>query len=494
MNPERDGERGLDAQMVRAEAEAQRILHAALEQAAVLQVEMSKEVEAQTRRRISMAEREIADRLAEADQQAAERVRQSVDTAASLLLNARKEADRVREELAEAARAEAAELRTPARPGEIEALIDQAQQAAVARVSEADSFAEQRIAETVEWCKRHIAEADQIGTQRLLDAETRAQEIIRQARAEVATLTFASDDAARPEDRPGFDDRAPPPPRAMQGGATSSGDDRAAVAVSSESQRRFPRLVKTTRVVILVVVAVMGTDLLRSCVAQPYTVASTSMEPEFHDGDRLVVNKLAYRLGDAARGDIVVFDTSQVPGETNRLGDTLVKRVIGMPGDVVQAVEGQVLINGEPLDEPWLDETLTPPFGPVEVPEDSLFLLGDDRVLSVDSRTFGPVPSDALVGRVEAVIWPPGDRRTRVVARLGLHRRGHRFQRVSHGRLDRIVVERWRLQRLLVVERTIREVHVPPRPVTACSSDERTICSAKLVCSRAATRRSTSAR
>jgi signal peptidase I len=87
-----------------------------------------------------------------------------------------------------------------------------------------------------------------------------------------------------------------------------------------------------------------------------------------------------------------------------------VKRVIGLPGDVVQGVDGRVLINGEQLDEPWLeDDVLTPPFGPVDVPEDSLLLLGDDRVLSVDSRTFGAVPIDAVVGRVDAVIWPPGN-------------------------------------------------------------------------------------
>ncbi len=135
---------------------------------------MSKEIEAQTQRRISMAEREIAERLAGADREAEERVRQSVDTAAALLLNARKEADKIREELAAEARAGADTIRREpaADADQVDALLDEAQQAAVARLSEADAFAEQRIAETVQWCKQQIAEADEIGTQRLLDAET----------------------------------------------------------------------------------------------------------------------------------------------------------------------------------------------------------------------------------------------------------------------------------------------------------------------------------
>jgi signal peptidase I len=159
----------------------------------------------------------------------------------------------------------------------------------------------------------------------------------------------------------------------------------------------------------LVVATVIGSNLLRSCIAEPYTVASTSMEPEFHDGDRLVVNKLAYRFGDVRRSDIVVIETHRVSEGTERLGETLVKRVVGLPGDVVQAVDGRVLINGEPLDEPWLDGAQTAAFGPVQVPEDALFVLGDARDVSIDSRSFGPVPVDAVVGRVDAVVWPPGD-------------------------------------------------------------------------------------
>ncbi len=121
------------------------------------------------------------------------------------------------------------------------------------------------------------------------------------------------------------------------------------------------------------------------------------------------MNKVAYRLSDPKRGDVVVLDITPIAGAPPHLGDTLVKRVVGLPGDVVEAVDGRVRINGAELDEPWLGDVETPAFGPVEVPEDKLFVLGDARVLSIDSRTFGPVPTDALVGRVEAVVWPPHD-------------------------------------------------------------------------------------
>ena len=133
------------------------------------------------------------------------------------------------------------------------------------------------------------------------------------------------------------------------------------------------------------------------------------MEPELHDGDRVVVNKVAYRFGDPQRGDVVVLDTTPIAGAPPHLGDTLVKRVVGLPGDVVEAVDGRVRINGAELDEPWLGEVETPAFGPVDVAEDTLFVLGDARVLSIDSRTFGAVPTYAVIGRVEAIVWPPHD-------------------------------------------------------------------------------------
>jgi signal peptidase I len=411
VNVEHDEDRALAAHTARAEAEAKRILHAALEQAAVLQVEMSKEVEAETQRRLAAAEREIAARFAVAEREAAERVRQSVDTAAALLLNARKEADRIRAEViaAPSALPDGSSAGPAAESSTVDAELSA--RAATARLSEAEALAAARIADAELWSRQHLAEADEIGTQRLLEAEVRAREIIEQALAEAAALTASGDEPATAAARSATDVRPPPPPPPPNDGspAYAAGDPGELVAAGADGRSRFPRLAKTARVVLLVVAAVVGTDLLRSCVAEPYTVASTSMEPEFHDGDRLVVNKLAYRMGDVGRNDIVVIDTSRVPGATTQLGKTLVKRVVGLPGDIVEGVDGRVRVNGEQLDEPWLDEAATAPFGPVQVPEDSVFVLGDNRAASVDSRTFGAVPIGAVIGRVDAIVWPPGN-------------------------------------------------------------------------------------
>ena len=159
--------------MARAETEAQRILHAALEQAALLQVEMSKEVEEQTRP--APVDGRARDRRADGGRgsrgrrtRSAIRRHRGRDTA-----QRPHEADKIRDERDAAARAEDIRRARPSESGEVDALLDEAQQAALARVSEADAFAEERIAETAEWCKQHLAEADQIGTQRLLEAETR---------------------------------------------------------------------------------------------------------------------------------------------------------------------------------------------------------------------------------------------------------------------------------------------------------------------------------
>jgi signal peptidase I len=152
----------------------------------------------------------------------------------------------------------------------------------------------------------------------------------------------------------------------------------------------------------VVVAALLAAELARTFVAQPYTVASTSMEPELEDGDRLVVNKLVYELGDPRRGDVVAFHSTGGDDGSR----TLVKRVVGVAGDVVEAREGSVRVNGVAIEEPWaLGDTAA--FGPIQVPEETLFVLGDNREVSVDSRVFGAIAVDTVVGRIDVVIWPP---------------------------------------------------------------------------------------
>lgn len=159
------------------------------------------------------------------------------------------------------------------------------------------------------------------------------------------------------------------------------------------------------------------------------------MEPTLKVGDRVLVEKLSYLFGEPGRGDVVVFErilpgfTGSDEGEKDEsvFGDIAnafrelfgfptgteqdyIKRVIGVGGDTVEGREGEVMVNGEFIDEPYLpDDLQTTPFLPIEVPEGMIFVMGDNRSNSDDSRGFGPVPADSVIGRAFALIWPLSD-------------------------------------------------------------------------------------
>ena len=151
-----------------------------------------------------------------------------------------------------------------------------------------------------------------------------------------------------------------------------------------------------------------------------YYIPSPSMEPTLTDGDRIVVNKLSYRLHEVNRGDVVVFRRAMPqPDGINEL----IKRVIALPGETVEVVDGRVYVDGGLLLEPYLtarDSTggfALPPgcIGPPDsinrctVPDDHVFVMGDNRRNSKDSRVFGPVAESGIVGRAFLRVWPLGD-------------------------------------------------------------------------------------
>ena len=193
-------------------------------------------------------------------------------------------------------------------------------------------------------------------------------------------------------------------------------------AVARQSRRRF-----LAELPFLLVAAVILTILVKGFLIQAFFIPSRSMEPTLDVGDRVVVNRLAYRLGDPAHGQVVVFlrptATGQDPprgplswarravaqglGGTPPGSEDLIKRVVGLPGDVIEGRDGYLRRNGRRVDEPYLgDGTFTSEFPPVRVKPDHFWVMGDNREDSADSRVFGQVHRSALVGRAVLTVWP----------------------------------------------------------------------------------------
>jgi signal peptidase I len=159
--------------------------------------------------------------------------------------------------------------------------------------------------------------------------------------------------------------------------------------------------------IVVILVAVGVAFGVRAFVAQTYYVPSTSMWPTLKAGDRIVVNKL---YGTIHVGDIIVFKRPPAENCGGPPVPDLVKRVIGLPGQTVSAHAGQVFVTGKPLKEPWLPkgpQTYTKMSKPFTVPKGDYFVMGDNRVNSCDSRTWGPVKSSYVVGKVFLILWPP---------------------------------------------------------------------------------------
>ena len=164
----------------------------------------------------------------------------------------------------------------------------------------------------------------------------------------------------------------------------------------------------------LIVIAVAMTSALvvRAFVVQQFAVDGTSMMTTLHNGDRVLVNKLSYRLHDPRRGDVVVLKTIEGVGERD-----LIKRVVGLSGETISYENCVLKVDGQVVNEPYLDpEVVTPtscgaPFGDTVVQSDHVFVMGDNRGGSKDSRDdqVGQIAYGNLVGRAFVVIWPFGD-------------------------------------------------------------------------------------
>ncbi|HAA27862.1 MAG TPA: signal peptidase I [Cyanobacteria bacterium UBA8553] len=145
---------------------------------------------------------------------------------------------------------------------------------------------------------------------------------------------------------------------------------------------------------------------IRTFVAQGVYVSSGSMLPTLEVNDRLMVDKLSYHWSNPARGDIVVFSPTQELKRRN-LKDTFIKRVIGLPGEKVEIKEGRVYVSDRLLPEKYIDEKLMYQWGPVTVPSNSYLVMGDNRDNSYDSRYWGFVPRDNILGKAVVRYWSP---------------------------------------------------------------------------------------
>lgn len=152
-----------------------------------------------------------------------------------------------------------------------------------------------------------------------------------------------------------------------------------------------------------IVPAIVIALLIHVFLAQATRVYGQSMEPNLHTDERLVIEKFSYHFHGPRRGDVVVL---RDPGGSPEL---LIKRVVGLPGERVTLADGRVYIDGRPLDEPYLDQRTQGGGKSWVVPPLSVFVMGDNRSASRDSRIFGPVALEELIGRALFRYWPLGE-------------------------------------------------------------------------------------
>lgn len=165
--------------------------------------------------------------------------------------------------------------------------------------------------------------------------------------------------------------------------------------------------VESLQTVGLSIVLALG---IRQFVAEARYIPTGSMEPTLQVNDRLVVEKISYRLTVPERGDIVVFWPPEELTPAGQTRNAFIKRVVGLPGDTVEVTDGQVLINDEPLDEQYIKAPPNYQWGPKTVPDESYIVFGDNRNNSVDSHAWPRpfLPEDQIIGKAVVRFWPPG--------------------------------------------------------------------------------------
>jgi signal peptidase I len=200
--------------------------------------------------------------------------------------------------------------------------------------------------------------------------------------------------AVRPEGAP------PEPPEDEPPGEATAGEQK--------KRKKESGLRNAVEWVVIIGGAFLVAFVVKTFLIQAFFIPSGSMLPTLHEDDRVLVNKLSYDLHDVHRGDLVVFERPE--NEAAGQIKDLIKRVVGLPGERIESRDGHVYIDGDLLEEPYLDDrTQTTGLEPQTIPAGHVFVMGDNRGDSMDSRVFHAIDEDLIVGRAFVRVWPLPD-------------------------------------------------------------------------------------
>lgn len=176
---------------------------------------------------------------------------------------------------------------------------------------------------------------------------------------------------------------------------------------AAEERKRSSIPATLIEIVVIVTAAFVIALLVQAFLVKPFTIHQVSMRPTLAEGDRILLNRLAYRFREPAHGDVIVFHSPINPGED------LVKRIVGLPGERLSISGGKLYVNGVAQGEPYLlEQNFEGEMPETDVPEGQVFVMGDNRNNSGDSRLFGPIEESSIIGRAFVVYWPIGHWKT----------------------------------------------------------------------------------
>ncbi len=194
-------------------------------------------------------------------------------------------------------------------------------------------------------------------------------------------------------------------PTETEQSSSSRAEGRRSTARGQEARGAGKKKRSTVGIVVEVVVIVAAAFaialLVQWLLIKPFTIHQVSMQPTLMEGDRILINRLTYHFRDPQAGDVVVFDSPLHEDED------LVKRVVAVEGDRVAVHDGSLYVNGAAQDEPYLlEQDFRGEESEMVVPDGQVFVLGDNRNNSGDSRIFGPIPRDSIIGSGFVIYWP----------------------------------------------------------------------------------------